>query len=67
MPKNFNLFFSGGPLQTTKRTLTSNKKYFEIVGVTSFGKLCAAGVPGVYVRVAAYLDWIESVVWPPTA
>ncbi|KAL7026028.1 hypothetical protein ACKWTF_013750 [Chironomus riparius] len=57
---------SGGPLQTTKRTLTSNKKYYEIVGVTSFGKLCAAGVPGVYVRVASYLDWIESVVWPQT-
>ncbi|XP_070503674.1 serine protease snake-like isoform X2 [Chironomus tepperi] len=53
---------SGGPLQITKNTKTF-KKYYEIVGITSFGKFCAAGVPGVYVRVFSYLDWIENVVW----
>jgi secreted trypsin-like serine protease len=56
------LKFLGGPLQITKYTKTS-KKYFEIVGITSFGKFCSAGIPGVYVKVSSYLDWIESVVW----
>ncbi|KAG5671089.1 hypothetical protein PVAND_001303 [Polypedilum vanderplanki] len=54
---------SGGPLQTTKFTPNSIR-YYEIIGVTSFGKFCAAGIPGVYVRVYSYLDWIESIVWP---
>ncbi|XP_070507431.1 serine protease snake-like [Chironomus tepperi] len=56
---------SGGPLQ---RQNYSERyiKYFQIIGVTSFGKFCAAGVPGVYIRVFSYLDWIESVVWPET-
>lgn len=53
-------YLQGGPLQITKYFY---KKYYEIVGITSFGKFCAAGVPAVYVRVASYLDWIENVVW----
>lgn len=53
---------SGGPLLVTK-TSKDIISYHEIVGVTSFGKFCAAGVPGVYVKVFSYLDWIESVVW----
>lgn len=35
-----------------------------IVGVTSFGKSCGVvNVPGVYTKVAGYLDWIENIVW----
>lgn len=49
---------SGGPLQTLDRPMG----LYSIVGITSFGQLC--GGVGVYIRVSAYVDWIESVVWP---
>lgn len=49
---------SGGPLQLVE----DNKS--TIVGVISFGRSCATALPAIYARVAAYLDWIESVVWP---
>ncbi|XP_053686615.1 serine protease persephone-like [Sabethes cyaneus] len=48
---------SGGPLELAH----ARRRY--IVGVTSNGKLCGSSWPGVYSRVAYYLDWIESVVW----
>lgn len=35
-----------------------------VVGVTSFGISCGSALPSVYARVAFYLDWIESIVWP---
>lgn len=35
----------------------------EIAGITSFGIGCGIGIPGVYTRVSAYLDWIEDIVW----
>lgn len=50
---------SGGPLVTV-----SKEGQNRLVGVTSFGRGCGSPVPGVYVRVSSYLDWIESVVWP---
>ncbi|XP_055529767.1 serine protease persephone-like [Wyeomyia smithii] len=49
---------SGGPLQIVE----DNK--FKLVGVTSFGNGCGSNTPSVYTRVARYIDWIESVVWP---
>lgn len=49
---------SGGPLQIFR-----DGKY-RLVGVTSFGAGCGAGKPGVYTRVASYIGWIESIVWP---
>ncbi|CAG9864420.1 unnamed protein product [Phyllotreta striolata] len=51
---------SGGPLQI-------KHKYgvYKIVGVVSYGAHCGSGsIPGAYTRVSAYLDWIESIVWP---
>ncbi|XP_013143864.1 PREDICTED: trypsin-1-like [Papilio polytes] len=51
---------SGGPLQA----LTAADGHFRVVGVTSFGRGCGSPVPGVYTRLARYLDWIESIVWP---
>ncbi|XP_050087815.1 serine protease persephone-like [Anopheles aquasalis] len=48
---------SGGPLQ-----VLIDKKY-RLVGVTSFGNGCGSNTPSVSTRVAAYIDWIESIVW----
>lgn len=50
---------SGGPLQ-----IYSPNGMSTIVGVTSFGISCGSALPSVYARVAFYLDWIESIVWP---
>lgn len=50
---------SGGPLEL----VNGRKRY--LVGVTSSGKLCGSRYPGLYTRVSRYLDWIESIVWPP--
>ncbi|XP_077562166.1 venom protease-like [Haemaphysalis longicornis] len=46
---------SGGPLM-----LLDQEQRFTIIGITSFGRRCAEpGYPGVYTRVAKYLDWIQ--------
>ncbi|XP_052897681.1 CLIP domain-containing serine protease C9-like [Anopheles moucheti] len=47
---------SGGPLQVKQ----SNAVY--LVGVISAGIGCAGTRPGVYARVAAYFDWINSTI-----
>lgn len=53
---------SGGPIQITR---PNNQCVYDIIGVTSFGKFCAAkNAPGVYTRVSAFVPWIESIVWP---
>lgn len=51
---------SGGPLQITKQ---ENHCVFYIIGITSFGQTCGSPVPAIYSRVAAFLDWIEPIVW----
>ena len=51
---------SGGPVQLFK-----NSRFSTVVAVISFGAgRCGSGLPSVNTRVAYYLDWIESVVWP---
>lgn len=50
---------SGGPLQ-----IFSSPAIGTIVGVVSFGISCGTTLPGVYTRVAYYIDWIERIVWP---
>ncbi|XP_070494883.1 trypsin-1-like [Chironomus tepperi] len=52
---------SGGPLQ-----IVSNKAkcIYSLVGITSFGRSCGLkNSPGIYTKVAAYIDWIEDKVW----
>lgn len=51
---------SGGPLQVQQEP----SSIYTIVGITSYGIGCGGKTPGVYARVSAYLDWIESKVWP---
>lgn len=57
---------SGGPLQVKIPLPILNQGTMHyVVGVTSFGVGCALpGLPGVYTKVAKFVDWIESVVWP---
>lgn len=50
---------SGGPLQTFQSPAIGT-----IIGVVSFGISCGTPLPGIYTRVAYYLDWIEQIVWP---
>lgn len=53
---------SGGPLQVYH---PDQYCMYTIIGVTSFGKGCGlAGTPGVYTRVASYLNWIQNIIWP---
>ncbi|XP_067635813.1 serine protease persephone-like [Eurosta solidaginis] len=52
---------SGGPLHFANDKSFNN---YRVVGVVSFGLLCGSNAPGVYTRVTAYLDFIESIVWP---
>lgn len=52
---------SGGPLQYKKST---KKSLPHIVGISSFNIECDGSLPTIYTRVAFYLDWIESHVWP---
>lgn len=52
---------SGGPLQYYP---DSNSSIATVVGIVSFGVTCGTKLPSVYTRVAYYIDWIESIVWP---
>ncbi|XP_066248682.1 venom protease-like [Euwallacea similis] len=52
---------SGGPLFLTEN---ENMCKFHVIGVTSFGKLCAEkNVPAIYTRVSEYIKWIENIIW----
>lgn len=58
---------SGGPIQiaVTNRTcpLTKSTSSYIIVGITSYGwSICGSNVPGIYIRVSSFYDWIEQIV-----
>ncbi|KAL9697334.1 hypothetical protein quinque_000775 [Culex quinquefasciatus] len=53
---------SGGPLHFLDEAVSR----FFLVGVTSFGLGCGE-TASIYTRVAAYLDWLEPIVWPDSA
>lgn len=53
---------SGGPLQY----FPGGTNMAEIVGIVSFGISCGSTLPGLYTRIANYMDWIEPIVWPNT-
>lgn len=50
---------SGGPLQTAR----SYPSPVKVVGVVSFGT-CGRAPASIYARVAHYIEWIGSNVWP---
>ncbi|XP_026273534.1 uncharacterized protein LOC113203189 isoform X1 [Frankliniella occidentalis] len=55
---------SGGPLQMRANPKDTETCIYRIIGVVSFGPPCGLGKPGIYTRVAAYVPWIERIVWP---
>ncbi|XP_073829269.1 serine protease persephone-like [Musca autumnalis] len=52
---------SGGPLVLVA---DESRKSYKVIGVVSAGFSCADITPGLYTRVASYLDFIEQIVWP---
>ncbi|XP_013143896.1 PREDICTED: trypsin-7-like [Papilio polytes] len=53
---------SGGPAQVKHPDIYC---MYSVLGVTSWGRECGhPGQPAIYTRVAGYIPWIESVVWP---
>ncbi|XP_065081001.1 serine protease snake-like [Ochlerotatus camptorhynchus] len=53
---------SGGPIQVLTHMADCT---FYVVGITSTGVMCGEeNTPAIYTRVASYIDWIESIVWP---
>lgn len=46
---------SGGPL-----LIWDDAQGYMVIGLVSWGKGCGSNLPGVYVRVSAYKDWIEA-------
>ncbi|XP_073831831.1 serine protease Hayan-like [Musca autumnalis] len=52
---------SGGPLVLIA---DESRKVYKVLGVVSSGISCGGKTPGLYTRVASYLDFIEKIVWP---
>ncbi|KAH8273141.1 hypothetical protein KR018_006411 [Drosophila ironensis] len=55
---------SGGPLLIHQHMRHHHHRIPYLVGITSFGGACGTGEPGIYVRIAHYIPWIEQQVWP---
>ncbi|XP_066582290.1 venom protease-like [Prorops nasuta] len=52
---------SGGPLSVFN---DDHNCMYNVIGVTSIGKICGSFIPGIYTRIYHYIPWIESQVWP---
>lgn len=53
---------SGGPIQIYSKEFYCS---YSVFGITSFGIKCGhKTIPGGYVRLWPYIEWIESIVWP---
>ncbi|KAM0730589.1 Serine protease snake [Formica fusca] len=52
---------SGGPLAIFNK---DHDCMYNIIGITSVGRLCGSIIPGVYTRVYHYIPWIERTAWP---
>ncbi|XP_011143572.2 serine protease persephone [Harpegnathos saltator] len=52
---------SGGPLAVFNPI---HDNIYNIIGITSVGRLCGSIVPTIYTRVYHYIPWIEKVTWP---
>uniref|UniRef100_A0A1A9WAR0 Peptidase S1 domain-containing protein n=1 Tax=Glossina brevipalpis TaxID=37001 RepID=A0A1A9WAR0_9MUSC len=52
---------SGGPLNLV---VDESYRKYRIIGIVSSGFGCATSTPGLYTRVAVFLDFIEKIVWP---
>lgn len=50
---------SGGPLFIRHLNGMST-----LLGIISFGVSCGTDLPGVYTRIASYIDWMENTIWP---
>lgn len=47
---------SGGPL-----VVNDGSGRYELIGIVSWGRGCALpGVPGVYTKVAAFVEWVQT-------
>ncbi|XP_067641419.1 serine protease persephone-like isoform X2 [Eurosta solidaginis] len=51
---------SGGPLNLI---INESSRQMQVIGIVSAGSGCASVAPSLYTRVAAYLDFIEDIVW----
>ncbi|XP_045501385.1 serine protease snake-like [Colias croceus] len=58
---------SGGPLQVELKKTQHEGTMHMVIGITSFGfqrnKCGQKEQPGIYTKVASFVDWIEGVVW----
>ncbi|XP_043268684.1 venom protease-like [Venturia canescens] len=51
---------SGGPIVVFD---PEHECMYDVVGITSLGRLCGSNVPGIYTRVHNYLSWLENTIW----
>ncbi|XP_023936387.2 clotting factor G beta subunit [Bicyclus anynana] len=57
---------SGGPIQYPLISTSSEGTIHRILAITSFGltRCAKENAPGIYTRIAYFINWIENVVWP---
>ncbi|KAG8035025.1 hypothetical protein G9C98_005448 [Cotesia typhae] len=51
---------SGGPLVNIN---DQHHCMYNVIGITSLGRLCGSFIPGIYTRVSNYVPWLEQNIW----